>query len=112
MSESVKGVTLNHHESEITYIRIKAEGKKNSLFGSNLRKFKERIPPEIMKKAWKEKLSGILVYNSTRDYMRLKWKFGSVYLRPSENAWVWTDSIERVWVTDRELDWPKWTLYN
>jgi hypothetical protein len=43
--------------------------------------------------------------------MRLKWKYGTVYLRPSESAWVWSDEIERVWVTDRELEWPRWTLY-
>jgi hypothetical protein len=77
----------------------------------NLRKLKERIPAEILKKAWKEKISGILVYNPTRDYMRLKYDYGSAYIRPSDYCWIWANEIERVWVTDRELDWPKWSLY-
>lgn len=106
-----KVLTLNYHESEVTFVKMRLESKKPSIFGSN-RKLKDRITTEMMKTSWKEKVPGILIHNPTRDYMRIKWEYGTSYIRPSESSWLWADTIDKIWVTDRELDWPKWTLYN
>lgn len=72
----------------------------------------DRIKDEVWKTVKVEIVEGYFLYNKSKDLLRIKTREGTQLVRPNDNAWVWDDEIERVWVCERAGDWPKWELYS
>ena len=44
--------------------------------------------------------------------MRIRTSDGTVMMRSNENLWVWTDEILDIWISEKSMSWPKWSLYS
>jgi|JI61114C2RNA_FD_contig_71_1487260_length_409_multi_2_in_0_out_0_2 hypothetical protein len=87
-------VKMRFHNSKVTELLMPITGRKGDYFENIKIKYRliDRITGKGKKSDRREK--GVLVRNNARDYMRVKWEYGSCYLRQGESQWIWTDNLD------------------
>jgi hypothetical protein len=107
-------VKIEVHASEVIQVRTYPTGITNKAFTSTYSH--KKVSERLDEKMWADKRStivkGYFVTNNTKSTIRLQTEDGSYFIRSLEGAWIWSQQIIKIWVPERFVDWPEWSLYN
>jgi hypothetical protein len=110
LESSVEDVKIIYHESILTLVKTEPTLASNKSFSSFYsKKLSERLNASAWTTAKTEIVKGYFVTNTSEFIMRIQTDDGTLSIRSSDSAWVWSDKISRVWlIFEKNFDWPKW----
>jgi hypothetical protein len=89
------------------------EGRKRHYFKDLRNAFRlvDRLK-NIDKKKKKNRKSCLQVQNISKENMRVHWEFGCALLGRNDTTWIWSSNYIKLFKTDKEIEWPRWSLYD
>lgn len=93
-SKEINGLKICLHESELSYLMLRPNGKTNySLKSTSMQKNIDKISEETWETERKEIVKGFFVQNETRNLFRIHTNEGSVQVHSGDSIWVWAAMI-------------------